>query len=225
MKRLLAIFTVASLTAGCHYYFESDDDGDPPDPTGDGGVDPGNDGGVSATCSEPLPDPLPDPPDVPRDGTGLPLFASWQNIVPENTGDFYCNPIQGVECGPAAGNTDTCHVVDPATGDGFCTFFDADISCDGEGQLISFDNGRCWTCGPVASHAALCAQDVAGVDCRTYPFPGNGIAGEPCAVHEDCGAGLLCGAGAGDGYGICQCPESFGSNPAPPNSCFDGVQP
>ena len=220
MKRLLAMLAAASLAGGCHYYFEDDD---PPDIRPDGGIDPDTDGGLSAACTSPVPDPLPPLPVVPVDGADRPLFASWENIDPVAAGDFYCNEQNGIACGPAAGNTDTCHVINFETGDGYCTFVDVDIFCDGEGQVISWDDGRCWLCGPVASRAALCAQDVDGVDCRTWPYPSNGTAGEPCALHEDCGTGLVCGQSAGSGYGTCMCPEDVGTLPSPPQDCFTGL--
>lgn len=230
MRTLVIFAAVAALGSGCHYYFESDDDG------GDGDVDPGGDGdggdgdgdvevdgGISGACAEPLPDPLPDPPAVARDGNDRPRFASWENIDPAAAGDFYCNPMQEIACGSAAGNNNVCHVVDAATGDGYCTSGEAAIDCGGADQVMGYGDGSCWICAPVASHTALCAQGVAGVDCRIWPYPGNGTAGQICAVHEDCGAGLLCGAAAGDGYGVCMCPEDLGTNPAPPESCFNGL--
>ena len=73
---------------------------------------------------------------------------------------------------------------------------------------------------PVESHAAACCNEIPGVDCREWPYPGDGSPGMVCARHEDCEPGLVCGPPSGSGYGICMCPEIYGMEPGPAPWCW-----
>jgi hypothetical protein len=73
---------------------------------------------------------------------------------------------------------------------------------------------------PIEAHAAACCNEIPGVDCREWPYPADGAPGMVCARHEDCEPGLVCGPPTGSGYGICQCPETYGSEPGPASYCW-----
>ena len=107
-------------------------------------------------------------------------------------------------------------------GEGVCVYGDGDSACDGEGEVAGYREGQCWICMPAVVHKAACCEGIDGVDCRTWPFPGDSRPGLVCARHEDCEPGLICGSSQGSGYGICQCPEMIGREPFPDSpSCFE----
>jgi len=165
-------------------------------------------------CAEPLPDPLPSLPSINIDPTGAPRFDDWRDYPcdSEEVAGLAC--IDDADCEPL-----TCYRLNSA-GEGVCTYADADIWCDGEGEAISYRDGACWACMPPLAHAAACCAGIAGVDCRAWPYPANGSPGMICARHEDCESGLLCGPHRGSGFGICQCPEVHGSDLVPAEVCW-----
>lgn len=155
-----------------------------------------------AACTQPTPDPMPELPPVNVTADGRPRFDLWR--------DLDCGDLAGNLCG-AAGDASACedqHLClqsDAAVG-GACTYVDSDMWCDGEGEVLGYGDGSCWLCAPIEAHAAACCAGLAGFDCRAWPYPADGKPGMACARHEDCEPGLVCGAPAGKGYGICQCP-------------------
>lgn len=152
------------------------------------------------SCVEALPERLPPVPPFNAIRGGRPAFDQWRDIECD---DFLTRSIcrTDADCGSLR-----CLPL-AEDGLGVCTFGDIDIWCDGEGEVMSYGDGGCYTCLPPEHHAAACCEGVEGVDCRAWPFPSDGPPGTPCARHEDCEPGLLCGRGPGSGYGLCQCPE------------------
>lgn len=165
-------------------------------------------------CDSPFDDPK-----LPRVNTGpdgVPRFDQWRGL------DCTAAKLKYPACGGPN---------DPSCGQGaclrfggergVCTLADIDIWCDGEGEVISYGDFACWMCSPLEVHAAACCRGLAGFDCRQWPFPADGPPGAPCAVHDDCEAGLVCGSHAGEGYGVCMCPEANGTDVAPEADCIE----
>ena len=159
----------------------------------------GDPSGTHPACDSPLPSPLPALPPINMTGD-RPAFTDWEEL----------------DCDAIAGNWDFCNGPgDPPCGGaclsdgpdqrGICTSFDVDLWCDGEGEVMGYGDGSCWMCAPIDAKAIACCADLPGFDCRIWPYEFNGRVGDPCAQHENCEPGLVCGSGGG-GYGICQCP-------------------
>lgn len=168
-----------------------------------------------AACSVAATLPLPALPAVNADPTGRPSFADWEDVM--------CDTLTGAICtgdGPCGQfSTNVCIQGVPG-GEGICVFGDSDPSCGGgDGEALNYQNFACWICAFPELHAEACCAGLAGFDCRSWPFPADGPPGSVCARHEDCEAGLLCGAHTGSGYGICQCPGGSGDL-SPPAGCF-----
>jgi hypothetical protein len=178
-------------------------------------VDPalsGKSGVQHPACGQPTPDPMPPITGVQFDPTGRPTFDLWRDLSCSGS------PASVTSCnGSGQCDNGSCLV---SGDDGVCTYSDVDIWCDGEGSVMGFAYGACWMCSPDPVHAAACCAEVEGFDCRAWPYPGNSAPGMVCARHEDCEAGLVCGATAGDGYGICQCPGTDPVSLVPPLDCL-----
>ncbi len=164
------------------------------------------------TCESVAPTPMPELPDVHKDASGRPAFDLWRDVDCGAEPLFPAPCTSGADCDGGACLT--------SGGSGVCTYVDADTSCDGEGEVVGFRDGACWMCSPPEVHAAACCAGIDGFDCRAWPFPGDGAPGQVCARHEDCEPGLVCGASAGSGYGICQCPGQSPDTVAPPSNCL-----
>lgn len=215
LSSLRALFPAAALVlvAGCSSSVIVDGSGGQAGSGGTGGS-PG--GQQHPACSQPSPSPLPPLPEVNQTASGRPGFDLWRDVD--------CDVAAAYLCG-AAGTGEVCQKLticltsDPAEG-GACTYLDADLWCDGEGEAMGFRDAECWMCAPVESHAAACCAGLGGFDCRTWPYPSNGAQGTVCAVHEDCEPGLVCGASNGKGFGICQCPGLDPDGVGPAADCF-----
>lgn len=172
-------------------------------------------GGIQhAACSLATPDVLPPLPAVNVMANGRPKLDLWRDLGCESS------EVNAIElCGDNDGCSGQKLCID-SDGQGVCTYADVDIWCDGEGEVMGYGNGDCWTCLHVEAHAKACCEGLAGFDCRAWPFPADGKPGMVCARHEDCEAGLLCGASRGSGYGICQCPGLDAEGVAPPDLCW-----
>lgn len=183
---------------------------EPMPPTGDAGTGEAEDAGVEgenntaphptphapvhSACSMPLPSALPALPSINLTDAGRPKFDLWRDIS--------CSDVS------------SCQAED-------CSIYpDADVWCDGEGEAYSYRDGACWICAPIAAHAKACCMGEPGVDCRAWPYPGDGAPNTPCARHADCEPGLVCGSHGGSGYGLCMCPEQNGEDLIPDDSCF-----
>jgi len=164
---------------------------------------------------------MPVVPAVNKDAGNRPLFDYWRDYDCEDVGDLYCTSGD-YDC-QAVSDFDECFAVDFDGEEGVCAYMDGDSMCDGEGEAMGWQDGACYGCVPVESHAAACCAGIDGVDCRSWPFPGDGKPGMICARHEDCEEGLLCGPPAGGGYGICQCPELYGTRPDTGPDCWRWV--
>lgn len=158
-------------------------------------------------------------PSINVSATGRPHFDTWRDLLVGEAASYGCNTETDADC--SENDLDICFAL-RGDGQGVCSYVDADIWCDGEGEVFSWRDGDCVLCMAVGSHAAACAAGIAGVDCRSWPYPSDGKPGTVCAAHEDCEPGLICGEGAGSGYGICQCP-GLPDVPRPPDSCYDGL--
>lgn len=181
---------------------------DPTDTDSTGAPDPTDTavgGAQHPSCAAPPPDPLPAlPADITWDDAGRPRFAGWEDISCEDV------PRDATAAG-----------CEGQVLDGICFFPNADIWCDGEGEVIGWRDGECWLCGTPQAHASACCEGTGTVDCRIWPYPSDGVIGSPCARHADCEAGLVCGDSRGSGYGICQCAgEAAAYDVSPPDSCF-----
>lgn len=165
------------------------------------------------SCAAPVPDALPALPAINVDATGRPLFDYWRDLASDSLPDLACTAETSADCPDGE-----CLILDQASGAGVCVAGDGDLWCDGDGEAMGWRDGACFTCVPLDSHAVACASGIAGVDCRAWPYPADGVAGAICGAHEDCEPGLLCGASSGDGYGICQCPD-LPSPPSPAPTC------
>lgn len=186
---------------------------------GEGGGPAGGNGPgiVHASCGAPTPEPMPPEPVVNVDSAGRPKFDLWRDLDCDAVSQYLCDPGGGTADCPSIGGA-MCLTTDPQTG-GVCANWDSDLSCDGEGEILGYGYGACWLCAPIEAHAAACCAGLAGFDCRAWPYPSNGAPGTTCARHADCEPGLVCGAPAGGGYGICQCPETPAGTVKPTGSC------
>jgi len=164
-------------------------------------------------CSYHLPCQLPELPEVNGAANDRPLFDYWRDLDCTTVAQFQCQ-TSFASCEPGS-----CFPL-TESGDGVCAYPDVDILCDGEGEVVGYRDGRCWMCLPPEAHAAACCAGVEGVDCRAWPYQADGQPGMVCARHEDCEPGLICGPAKGSGYGICQCPETYGYRPSIPEDCY-----
>jgi hypothetical protein len=170
-------------------------------------------GAQHAVCEVPFPEPAPPLPPINFAPDATPRFDDWT--------DLDCANLTATACGrPEDPPCNGICLRGTADGPGVCTFGDIDIWCDGEGEAIGYGEGTCWACSPSAVRALACCEFPDGYDCRHWPYPSDGPPGSICARHEDCEAGLVCGAHRGKGYGICQCPGLDPEDVAPPQSCF-----
>lgn len=167
-------------------------------------------------CGNGMPIPPPPVPLVRSDPSGRPNFDLWRDLPCEEDTPL-CTPGDGCP---------SCLRGQEAAPSGVCAKYgDIDASCDGEGEVLSHFDQKCWICAPIVTHARACCAGLPGFDCRVWPYPGDGKPGMVCARHEDCEPGLVCGAGyldprvcgeddgachvaqaRGGGYGLCQCP-------------------
>jgi len=225
---LLVLVTVA--LGSCRDVGESEVDHDPDGSTdtdsdidGDADTDSDSDSdsdgdGVHSACLQPAPDPLPALPEINLDSSDRPLFDHWR--------DFECEDVAVLYCGDEPNNCengfdfDECRSLVVGDDEGVCAYGDGDVWCDGEGEAIGWNDGGCFACMPVESRAAACCAGIEGVDCREWPYPADGKPGMICARHEDCELGLVCGPPHGSGFGLCQCPETYGSEPQSPDYCW-----
>jgi hypothetical protein len=153
-----------------------------------------------AACMSELPTVLPDVPSVDVTPAGRPNFDLWR--------DLDCSMINDVTL------CDSTTICDTSGKYGLCIQFgsqgicgiDDDTMCDGGEYVVGSQDGKCQGCASIAQHAGACCLGLQGFDCRAWPYPSDGKPGMVCARHEDCEPGLLCGAGEGEGFGICQCP-------------------
>ena len=188
--------------------------------TGAGVSDTASSGATTAapllhpSCEAPFPEPAPMLPPVNQGPDAHPHFDDWTKIA---CADVPADKTCGAPGDPPCNGLCVRGVPD---GSGVCTFGDADIWCDGEGEALSYAEGACWVCSPLELHALACCAQLPGFDCRTWPFPADGPPGSVCARHEDCEPGLVCGAHRGAGYGICQCAGLEPDTVAPPDFCF-----
>lgn len=161
-------------------------------------------------CAEAPPSPLPPLPPINMLATGRPAFDTWRDIPCEQVDAPLCSEGESPpwECG-------SCILGVAGANDGVCNYFDADNSCDGEGEAIGFGEGTCQVCGPVEARARACCEGLEGFDCRSWPYDADGRPGTICARHEDCEPGLVCAAPSGGaGYGVCACPGVLPSSPS-----------
>ena len=172
-----------------------------------------------ASCAAPVTE-VPRLPPINVDATGRPYFDTWRDLTIGEFLDHGCAAQTDTDC--SENDLDVCLLLGTGTGAGVCSYVDVDIWCDGEGEIFSWRDGECLLCMPIASHAAACTAGIAGVDCRSWPYLSDGKPGMVCAAHEDCEPGLICGEGAGSGYGVCQCPD-LPAAPRPANDCFDAL--
>jgi len=191
---------------------DSDSDADTDtDTDSDGDTDTGSEI-THPDCTEHYPDPPPPVPEVNMDETGRPYFDHWRDHECDNVTYLLCRDNLA-ECVLWEGEDGWCYQLEDG-GEGVCAFPDLDIWCSGGIQaVLSYKDGDCFMCLPVVSHAAACCEGIPGVDCRAWPYPADGRPGMVCARHEDGEGGRLCGPTKGSGYGTCQCPEVYGTNP------------
>jgi hypothetical protein len=163
-----------------------------------------------AACSSALPTVLPDVPSVDVTPTGRPGFDLWRDL--------------------GCGMTDALSLCDSTTScpsSGECLLFGPQGICTGlagsgagcGAAVIGSEDGKCYGCARFEQHASACCLGLQGFDCRAWPYPSDGKPGIVCARHEDCEPGLLCGAGEGEGFGICQCPDAASEPPSPDFTC------
>ncbi|MCY1056556.1 hypothetical protein [Nannocystis sp. SCPEA4] len=187
----------------------------PPDGTSTEPVEPstsgGPDGPLHAACELPFPEPAPALPPINMGPDDTPKFDDWTDLACESLADLTCDAqcgrcLRGVEDGP-----------------GVCSFSDADIWCDGDGEAVGYGGeDACYICSPPEVRAFACCNFPEGFDCRVWPYPSDGPPGSICARHEDCEPGLVCGPHRGTGYGVCQCPGIADPDTVtPPESCFN----
>jgi len=165
-------------------------------------------GALGRECERALPETLPEVPTIRENATGRPLFDLWRDVSCDDATEAeLCSEASGIG-GASSGCGGLCFRGEPSAEDGVCSYGDIDVSCDGEGEVIGYNDGQCWMCSPPRVHARACCEGFAGFDCRAWPFPADGKPGMVCARHDDCEAGLVCGPGGtyASGYGICQCP-------------------
>lgn len=173
----------------------------------------GQSGSQHWSCELPAPAPMPALPQVNMDEGGRPSFDRWRDVDCSAPSEFPAGCDSGGDClhGGCLVSADS----------GACTYSDVDIWCEGgDGEVVGYRDGTCWMCSPVETHAAACCAGQEGFDCRAWPFPGDSGPGEVCARHEDCEPGLVCGASAGVGYGLCQCPGTDPATLTPPTNCL-----
>ncbi|HWB78504.1 MAG TPA: hypothetical protein VG755_26250, partial [Nannocystaceae bacterium] len=177
-------------------------------------MDTGAPGVMHAACTTPFPDVPPALPSINTADDGRPAFALWQDLACDAPG------VPGSTCTEGGCAVQVCTQLG---GDyGVCTTGDIDIWCDGEGEVVGTVDGSCWICMYPELHARACCEEPAGhFDCRHWPFTEErSTIGQVCATHGDCEDGLACSANAGEGYGICACPETPSNEIIPGNECF-----
>ena len=179
-----------------------DPDGPPPDLQHASCAEP-----VSSTASYPTPD-------INTEDDGQPSFLNYKSLDCDALPQLVCST--DADC--PGGDFSDC-IKPPGAPQGVCSSFDIDIWCDGEGEVMGYGDGSCWTCIQPESHAAACCAGLDGFDCRDWPFTAGGP-GSVCATSDNCEAGLICGEHRGSGYGICRCPEGEPDDVAPADSCF-----
>jgi hypothetical protein len=199
--------------AACRALVEADagaeTDGTPAASTG-AGAPPHHD-----DCALPAPPDPPAPPPPLRDADGRPVFAAWEALA---CTDLAVELIDGCTAGSGC-LQGRCLL--GTSGDGVCAEGGIDATCGQGLSAMGWRDGLCWGCVAPEVHAsACCTQAGAGFDCRLWPYPHDGVVGSVCARHEDCEPGLLCGAHAGAGFGICSCPESEPLSVAPADDCY-----
>jgi hypothetical protein len=146
---------------------------------------------------------------VPTDARGRPSFDWWRDITCEETSDYEtCTP----DLNGRSRECDQCIRGDSSAASGLCIGpYGPDFCIEGTHSIAVELNPRgCLVCADPRLRQHACCNQIAGFDCRSWPYPGNSTVGGLCARHADCEAGLMCKTQVGWRFGTCTCPELTG---------------
>jgi hypothetical protein len=175
------------------------------------GADAGSQGDSMAgparhkSCAQPLPQVMPAPPEVFVDHTGRPSFDLFHDFNCDAPGHTVYAGDEVLACMASADESCTLCLQTEAGQPGMCAESSVD-ECLPRSVVLSFgDGGACHLCVRPDFKANACCEGRPGVDCRSWPYPGDSKPHQVCARHEDCMPGLVCGE-TRRGYGLCVCP-------------------
>jgi hypothetical protein len=138
----------------------------------------------------------PEPPEIALDATGRPLFDLYRDVSCAATADVVLCTSDD-ECTPP----ERC-LMPEGSPRGVCQ--------DPREQgifVLTLADGRCQTEAALHAHARACCEELAGFDCRAWPYAHTSQPGELCAVNADCEPGLRCDNYYGYDFGLCVCPN------------------
>lgn len=151
---------------------------------------------------------------VKTDARGRPGFDWWRDLT--------CQQASHLETctQDVSGRSATCLACvlgTPDSGVGLCSSDAIPVLCDFEPNhaVAGMPGQGCVLCGDLRLRKRACCEQLAGFDCRAWPYPANTGPGQPCARHGDCEPGLMCRIVYDRTYGICSCPETVSAPVVP----------
>jgi hypothetical protein len=143
---------------------------------------------------------------VPTDARGRPSFDWWRDISCEEVTVWEtCTP----DLNGRSRDCEQCIRGDELAETGLCLGDYRPAFCESiNNQTVGeLSEKGCLFCADNRMRRHACCNQIAGFDCRSWPYPSNSELGGLCARHADCEPGLVCKTIADWPFGSCTCPE------------------